>query len=94
MTEEKVRENRLRRMADRQRLALHKNRTRDPRAHNFGLYWLRWIDAANPENSHDAWVGYPDGFHIDQVEAFLLGDASDPEVRDELERTGAGESRV
>jgi hypothetical protein len=91
MSEEKVRENRLRRMADRQGLALHKNRTRDPRARNYGLYWLRWLDAPTPEDSHDAWVGYPAGFDIDQVEAYLLGKPIDEAVRDELDRTGREE---
>src|SRR4051812_43735632 len=39
-TTEKVRENRLRRMADRQGLALRKSARRDPRAIGFGLYFL------------------------------------------------------
>ncbi len=83
---EKVRENRLRRMAVRQGLALEKSRRRDPRARDYGMYWLRWVDAVDPENTHDAWVGYPCGFDIDQVEAFLLGEPIDSVVRDELER--------
>jgi hypothetical protein len=37
---EKVRELRLRRMAERQGLALHKSRRRDPHALDFGHYWL------------------------------------------------------
>jgi hypothetical protein len=37
---EKVRENRLRRMAQRQGLELRKSRTRDPRARDYGKYWL------------------------------------------------------
>jgi hypothetical protein len=37
---EKVRENRLRRMADRQGLRLLKSRVRDPRSIDFGIYWL------------------------------------------------------
>lgn len=40
---EKVRENRLRRMADRQGLRLMKSRSRDPNALDFGLYAL--VDA-------------------------------------------------
>lgn len=39
-TEEKVRENRARRAADRQGLELHKSRRRDPRAIDYGDYWL------------------------------------------------------
>jgi hypothetical protein len=38
--EDKVRENRLRRMATRQGLRLIKSRRRDPRALDFGVYWL------------------------------------------------------
>jgi hypothetical protein len=37
---EKTRENRLRRMADRQGLRLQKSRSRDPNACDFGLYAL------------------------------------------------------
>ncbi len=84
---DKTRETRLRRMADRQGLALHKNRRRDPRARDYGLFWLQWVDAADSENQHDAWVGYPRGFDIDQVEDYLNGDPTDDEVRVELERT-------
>lgn len=87
MTDEKVHENRLRRMAERQGLALQKNRRRDPRARDYGLYWLRWIDAADPENQHDAWVGYPKGFDIDQVEAYLESNPIDGAVQAEIERT-------
>ena len=40
MTEEKIRENRLRRMAQRQGLVLARSRRRDPRALDFGTYML------------------------------------------------------
>lgn len=40
MTDPKVRENRLRRMAKRQGLELVKSRRRDPRALDFGAYQL------------------------------------------------------
>lgn len=40
MDPEKVRENRLRRMAARQGLVLKKSRRRDPRAFDYGNYWL------------------------------------------------------
>lgn len=40
MTEEKIRENRLRRMAERQGLVLSRSRRRDPRALDFGTYML------------------------------------------------------
>lgn len=37
---EKVRENRLRRMAERQGHQLVKSRRRDPRAYDYGRYWI------------------------------------------------------
>lgn len=40
MTDEKIRENRLRRMAERQGLRLEKSRRRDPRALEYGTYML------------------------------------------------------
>jgi hypothetical protein len=46
-TPEKVRENRLRRMAARQGLQLLKSRRRDPRALDYGTYWL--VDASGVE---------------------------------------------
>ena len=50
MTAEKVRENRLRRMAERQRLELRKSRRRDPRAKDYGRWYIvdveREIEAA------------------------------------------------
>ncbi len=60
----KVRENRLRRMAERQGLTLTKSRRRDPRALDFGLYWLADANGVTltPEQ----------GIDIDGVEAFLL----------------------
>lgn len=50
MTAEKVRENRLRRMAERQGLELRKSRRRDPRAKDYGRWYIvdveREIEAA------------------------------------------------
>ena len=61
---DKVRENRLRRAAGRQGLTLSRSRRRDPRALDFGRYWL----------SRDGVVkSAPDGITLDEVEAFLLG---------------------
>jgi hypothetical protein len=40
VTSEKIRENRLRRMAERQGLALRKSRRRDTRAIDYGMYML------------------------------------------------------
>jgi hypothetical protein len=50
VTAEKVRENRLRRMAERQGLELRKSRRRDPRAKDYGRWYMvdveREIEAA------------------------------------------------
>ena len=50
MTAEKIRENRLRRMAERQGLELRKSRRRDPRAKDYGRWYIvdveREIEAA------------------------------------------------
>jgi hypothetical protein len=56
-TDQKVHENRLRRMAARQRFALHKSRRRDRLATDYGELWLREIDCPSPERSSDAWHG-------------------------------------
>ncbi|WP_431881545.1 hypothetical protein [Micromonospora chalcea] len=64
-TNEKVRENRLRRSAARQGLTLTRSRRRDPRAVDFGRYWLASSDG---EIQCD-----PEGLTIDQVEERLLG---------------------
>jgi hypothetical protein len=62
-TAEKVRENRLRRMASRQGLQLVKSRRRDRRALDYGTYWL--VDASGVE------VASGD---VDAIEARLLGE--------------------
>jgi hypothetical protein len=77
----KVRENRLRRVAERQGFLIRKSRRRDPRALDYGERWLlRFVvfdhtgipqAVANPEQRHDAWFGpFAD---LDAVEAFLTG---------------------
>jgi hypothetical protein len=55
MTDEKTRETRLRRMAQRQGLILRKSRRRDPRAVDYGSYIL--VDA----NTNAVVVGGVDG---------------------------------
>lgn len=62
-TEEKVRENRMRRMADRQGLMLTRSCRRDPLAIDYGVYWLadRERHLVSPEQ----------GMSSDGVEAFL-----------------------
>jgi hypothetical protein len=44
VTAEKVRENRLRRMAERQGLELRKSRRRDPRAKDYGRWYIVDVD--------------------------------------------------
>lgn len=69
MSDEKIRENRLRRMADRQGLRLEKSRRRDPRALDYGTYWL--VDA--DRNTPVVWgsqSGY--GLSLDDVERALM----------------------
>ncbi|MDG4809927.1 hypothetical protein O7634_24515 [Micromonospora sp. WMMD1120] len=64
---DKVRENRLRRMAERQGLALIKSRRRDPRALDFGLYWLIESGSSTTQPSER-------GASLDEIEARLVGD--------------------
>ena len=67
----KVRENRLRRMANRQGLALEKSRRRDKRAYDYGTYHL--VDAAtNTLTAYGHQSGY--GLTLDEVEATLTGE--------------------
>jgi hypothetical protein len=94
--QEKARENRLRRMADRQGLTLHKPRRRDTRALDYGELWLMryWVEdesgkieaLTNPEGSNDAWLG--PFLSLDELEAWLT---SDPDTRPKLnDRRAAG----
>jgi len=67
---EKVRENRLRRMAERQGLRLEKSRRRDPRALDYGTYCL-WDEAAHTQVVvTDHWLRLT----LDDVERYLAGD--------------------
>ena len=69
MTAEKVRENRVRRMADRQGLSLHKSRRRDPRAIDYGLYML--VDpSTNTVVAGTEGTGRPN-LSLDDVEEWL-----------------------
>lgn len=67
-TTDKVRENRLRRTAKRQGLRLEKSRRRDPRALDFGTYWL--VDPWTNTLVYGGGVGV-DGPHLDDIEAYL-----------------------
>lgn len=65
-TDQKVRENRLRRMASRQGLQLLKSRRRDPRALDYGTYWL--VDASGVEVARG---------DVDAIEARLTGEGAE-----------------
>ena len=70
MTEDKVRENKLRRMAERRGYRLIKSRSRDPGALDYGLYAVIDIQtngAANPAIA-GRWVC---SWTLDEVENFL-----------------------
>jgi hypothetical protein len=68
VTEEKIRENRLRRMAERQGLKLEKSRRRDPRATGYGTYMLVDPDR-NTIVAGDRNSGY--GMSLEEIEKAL-----------------------
>ncbi|MFR9803154.1 hypothetical protein ACL02T_12725 [Pseudonocardia sp. RS010] len=76
---DKVRENRLRRAAERQGQILVKSRRRDPRALGFGLYVLVEDSAGNRtgqlggQAAVSAFAG-GEGMTLDEVERKLLGE--------------------
>lgn len=67
---DKVREHRLRRMAQRQGLALRRSRRRDERALDYGVYWL-W----RPDTGRVV-AGGERGVSLDQIEAWLTSPRS------------------
>jgi hypothetical protein len=68
MNEDKVRENRLRRAAERQGLRLEKSRLRDPRAINYGTF--RLVNAqTNTLEVGASQSGY--GLSLDEIETAL-----------------------
>ena len=73
---EKVRENRLRRKAERQGLKLIKSRRRDEDALDFGLYTLIDPDTGGTLHPHHA-LGSPYALDLDDVEVYLTGDDED-----------------
>jgi len=87
-TGEKVRENRLRRMAERRGLSVHRSRRRDPGALDYGHIWLeRWAvqDGLDAPSSDEVWAG---PFRsLDELEAYFAGGFS-PER--EFGRDGIG----
>jgi hypothetical protein len=67
---DKVRENRLRRMAERQGYQLVKSRRRDPRAWDYGTWGI--IDPfTNAWVLHDFATGRGYGLDLDEIEAWL-----------------------
>lgn len=68
--EEKIRENRLRRMADRQGLRLSKSRARDPRA----LTYERWNIADARGVIVAGATPWPYSLSVDDVEDYLTGE--------------------
>jgi len=88
MEEDKVRENRLRRMADRQGLVLKKSRRRDPRALDYGSYWL--IEPRT--NAVATFLGGDEhGLTLVQVEDWLTTDKDKRAVSPLVERGGRDE---
>jgi hypothetical protein len=69
MTPEKVRENRLRRMAERQGLTLVKSRRRDPRALDYGCWMI--VDAETNGVVAGTEVAGRPSMDLDDVEAWL-----------------------
>jgi len=63
--EEKVRENRLRRTARRRGMLFVKSRRRDPRACDYGRYWLV------VQGEHYALLTPESGVTLDEVEEYL-----------------------
>lgn len=72
---DKIRENRLRRMAQRQGLRLEKSRRRDPRALDYGAYWL--VQGPPPSAGGENWrsrvteFGGEHGASLDEIEQRL-----------------------
>ena len=70
-TATKTRENRLRHMAARQRMTLHRSRRRDPRAWDYGRYWLLQHDGTVIGAEAGRLVGDWPGLTLDEVEDWL-----------------------
>jgi hypothetical protein len=70
-TKKKVRENRLRRIADRQGLKLSKSRRRDPRAVDYGGYML--TDQRSGMVVYGSSSGFAYQADLDDIENYLEG---------------------
>lgn len=75
MEGDKIRENRLRRMAERQGLQLQKSRRRDPRALDYARYQLVDVYTNALVAGSSPWGGY--GLDLDDVEEFLTSNGGD-----------------
>lgn len=73
-TDDKIRENRLRRMAERQGLKLEKSRRRDVHAWDYGTYQI--VDPDRNMLIYSASIQHGYGLDLDDVEEFLT---SEPE---------------
>jgi hypothetical protein len=76
-TTDKVRENRLRRVAARRGLHLEKSRRRDPNAFDYGTYWL--IDHRTNAIAFRNFALDSYGLTLDDVESYLDETARRPE---------------
>lgn len=85
--EDKIRENRLRRMAERQGFVLRKRRRRDPNAIDYGRY-----DIAEPRRNVIAtfYESQEFGLTLDEVESWLTEDKSTRPTSPLVEGRGYG----
>ena len=74
---DKVRENRIRRMAERQGYALQRSRRRDPRARDYGLYLILDPQTGEPVV---AGSGFGGGMSLDEAERWLLVGPEGPQA--------------
>jgi hypothetical protein len=83
---DKVRENRIRRIADRRGLRLVKSGGRDPNALDYGLYAL--IDYDTGEAVNPSLIGrYTCSWTLDQIEDYLV-EPEQPQKGDQEKRAG------
>lgn len=71
MDDDKVRENRLRRVADRQGLRLMKSRRRDPHATDFGTYMLVNVQTGGVDAADWGSFTKEYGLDLDDIEEWL-----------------------
>lgn len=83
----KVRENRLRRLAKRQRLQLTRSRYCDCGACDSGRYGLATVQRDGGQQGADLLVSSADGMTLDEVEKYLLYETTSAEVMEYLSDT-------